>query len=298
MELLQLEYFKAVAASGHVTETARRLNVTQSSVSRTLGRLEEDLGARLFDRVGRTLQLNEFGRLFLRRAEKALSELAQGRQEIADLSGLDHGFVKLAVNTAGTLPAILRLFQKKHPTTQFHVSMVTTAEMVVLLKRGEMDFGLSSSPVHDDDLDCRIVLQDPILLAVPPGHRLASFRLVGLTELKDENFIGVRSGYGARDLTDAVCRSSGFLPRYIFEGDEPARVQSLVEAGIGVAFVPGTSRSANENLVYLSLADEHLVRDIALLQCQGHYLSKAAQEFQKVVLEFFAGVSEPREPSR
>jgi DNA-binding transcriptional LysR family regulator len=286
MELLQLEYFRAVAESGHVTETARSLNVTQSSVSRTIQRLEEDLGTRLFDRVGRTLRLNDFGRVFLRRVEKALSELEQGKREIRDLSSLERGFVKLAVNTAGTLPGILGLFRKKHPNTQFHVSMVKTNEMVALLKKGDVDFGLSSSPVAEDDIHCQIVLLDRIVLAIPRGHLLAGHNPVDLSKLKEENFIGVKSGYGARDLTDSVCQSAGFLPRYIFEGDEPARVNSLVEAGIGVAFVPDTSRSTNESIEYLEL-DDRFVREIAFLRCEDHYISKAAEEFQNVVLEFF-----------
>jgi DNA-binding transcriptional LysR family regulator len=294
MELLQLEYFKAVAESGHVTETAQRLNVTQSSVSRTIQRLEEDLGARLFDRVGRSLRLNDFGKAFLHRAERALMELEQGKREISDMSSLDRGFVKLAVNTAGTLPSILGLFRKKHPNTQFHVSMVKTIEMVLLLKKGDVDFGLSSSPVVDDDIDCQIVLLDRIVLAIPQGHRLAGRSTVDLAELREENFIGVKSGYGTRDLTDLVCKSAGFLPHYIFEGDEPARISSLVEAGIGVAFVPETSRGTNESGECLDLMDDRFVREIAFLRRKDHFISRAAEEFQNVVLEYFTAYAAQR----
>lgn len=83
MELLQLQYFLAVARLEHVTEAARNLHVTQSSLSKTIQRLEEDLGVPLFDRVGRNLRLNEFGSRFLRRAERALFELEQGSRSLA-----------------------------------------------------------------------------------------------------------------------------------------------------------------------------------------------------------------------
>lgn len=298
MELLQLEYFKAVAESGHVTETAQRLNVTQSSVSRTIQRLEEDLGAQLFDRAGRSLLLNDFGKAFLRRVESALMELEQGKREIEDMSGLDRGSVKLAVNTAGTLPGILGLFREKHPDTQFHVSMVKTAEMILLLKKGEVDFGLSSSPVAEADIECQILLLDRIVLAIPKGHRLAGRKFVELAELKEEKFIGVKSGYGTRDLTDSVCKSAGFLPHYIFEGDEPARIGSLVEAGIGVAFVPETSRGTNAIGEYLDLNDDRFVREIAVLRRKDHFISRAAEEFHTVVLEFFASYAAQRKRSQ
>jgi len=293
LELLQLEYFQAVARSGHVTETAQRLNVTQSSVSRTIQRLEEDLGAPLFDRVGRSVRLNDFGRAFLYRVDRALMELDQGRREIRDLSSVEAGFVKLAVNTAGTLPAILGLFRQRHPRTQFHVSMVKTSEMVLLLKKGEVDLGLSSSPVEEDEIHCQVVLRDRIVVAIPPGHRWAGRSTIPVSELREEKFVGVKTGYGTRDLTDAVCRSEGFLPEYIFEGDEPARIGSLVKAGIGVAFVPETSRDPGEPGAFLGL-DDRFVREIALLRRKDHFLSKAAAEFQNVVLGFFSSYTAPK----
>lgn len=144
MELLQLRYFLTLARCEHVTEAAGKLHVTQSSLSKTIQRLEDDLGAPLFDRLGRKLRLNEFGRTFLRRTEKALFELEQGKQEIADLSNPDHGTLQLAVTTASTLPGILREFRKNKPNVQFHVQMVTLDDMCTLLHRGEIDFCLSS----------------------------------------------------------------------------------------------------------------------------------------------------------
>lgn len=218
MELLQLQYFLVVARLEHMTEAARNLHVTQSSLSKTIGRLEEDLGVPLFDRIGRKLRLNEFGSSFLLRAERALFELEQGKQELRDLSSPEHSTLKLAVTTASTLPNILREFRKKRPHIQFHVQMLTTQEMVTLLHRGEVDFCLSSPPIEGDDIECQIVFIDPILVAVPMGHRLADRSSISLIELKDEWFVGVKKGYGTRDLIDSVCKSVGFVPKYVYEG--------------------------------------------------------------------------------
>lgn len=287
MELLQLQYFLAVARSEHVTEAARSLHVTQSSLSKTIQRLEEDLGVPLFDRAGRKLRLNEYGSRFLRRAERALFELEQGRQELGDLSGPGQGTIELAVTSASALPGILREFRKKHPHIQFHVQMLTTQELVALLHRGEVDFGLSSPPLPGDGLECRIVYAAPILVAVPRGHRLDGRSRVALAELKDEWFVGVKKGFHARDLIDSACRSAGFEPRYVYEGNEPARLASLVEAGIGIGFIPGTARDSREQIHYLQVDEQELVMEIALFWRQDRYISRAAQVFREVVVDYF-----------
>ncbi|WJQ83173.1 LysR family transcriptional regulator [Brevibacillus brevis] len=290
MELLQLQYFLTVARMEHVTEAARSLHVTQSSLSKTIQRLEEDLGVPLFDRTGRKLRLNEFGSKFLCRVERALFELEQGKLELHDLSNPEHGTLELAVTTASTLPNILREFRKKRPDIQFHVQMLSTQEMVTLLHRGEVDFCLSSPPIQDDDIECEIVFIDPILVAVPRGHRLADRSIVSLTELKDESFVGVKKGYGTRDLVDSICKSVGFVPTYVYEGDEPARLIQLVEAEIGIAFIPSTARDSREQITYLRVENDELVREIALLWHKSRYISRAAQEFREVVVDYFGDV--------
>ncbi|MFC0215714.1 LysR family transcriptional regulator [Paenibacillus chartarius] len=291
MELLQLQYFLAVARLEHMTEAARSLHVTQSSLSKTIGRLEEDLGVPLFDRTGRKLRLNEYGTRFLRRAERALFELEQGKQEIRDVSNPEQGTIELAVTNASTLPTILREFRKQHPHTQFHVQMLTTQEMITLLQRGEADYGLSSPPIHGDDMECQIVFIDPILVAVPEGHRLANRSSAALTELKNESFVGVKKGYLTRDLVDDVCLSAGFAPNYVYEGNEPARLTALVEAGIGIGFIPSTAVNPREHIRYLRIEDHELVREIALLWHRDRYISRAALAFREVVVQYFGALS-------
>lgn len=287
MELLQLNYFLTVARCEHVTEAAGKLHVTQSSLSKTIQRLEDDLGVPLFDRIGRKLRLNDFGRTFLQRTEKALFELEQGKREIADLSNPDQGTLQLAVTTASTLPGILREFRKNKPDIQFHVQMVSLENMSRLLHRGEVDFCLSSPPIQGDDIECQLLYDDPIVVAVPMGHRYADRTSIQLTELKDEWFVGVKQGYGVRDMVDSVCQSVGFVPKYVYEGDEPARLTALVEAEIGLAFIPSTARNPHERIRYLQVEEHQLVREIALLSHKNRYISKAALEFRSVVMDYF-----------
>ncbi|WP_172193688.1 LysR family transcriptional regulator [Saccharibacillus qingshengii] len=294
MELLQLQYLMTVARLEHMTEAAHALHVTQSSLSKTIRRLEEDLGVPLFDRTGRRLRLNESGKVFVRRAEKALFELEQGRREVQDLSDPAEETVKLAVTAGSRLPAILSEFRKRRPGAKFHVQMQTTREMQESLQRNEVDFALSSPPVQGAGIGCRIVHRDPLILAVPEGHHLAGRPSIELVQLKGESLVGVKKGYGTRDLVDQVCRSKGISLDYVYEGDEPTRLLALVEAGIGLAILPETARGRHESVCYLRLEEADLSREIALLWTEGRYHSQAAEQFRTVVLEHFKKMTEER----
>ncbi|MNI77099.1 HTH-type transcriptional regulator GltC [compost metagenome] len=122
-------------------------------------------------------------------------------------------------------------------------------------------------------------------------HKRQERTRIELSELNDESFVGVKQGYGTRDLADSVCRLAGFVPKYVYEGDEPTRLVSLVEAEIGIAFIPGTARDARQNISYLQVEDRTLVREISLLWHKNRYLSQAARDFREVVIHYFAGLS-------
>jgi LysR family transcriptional activator of glutamate synthase operon len=293
LELLQLEYFRTVAHLEHMTEAARSLHVTQSSLSRTIQRLEEDLGVPLFDRTGRKLRLNEFGRSFLQRVERALFELEEGKREITDLTSAEYGTIKLAVNTANMLPHILRQFREIRPNVQFHVQQLDTHEMEICLKKGEVDFCLSSPPIQGEDIECDIVLQERIYVIVPATHHLANRSSVCLSELSDEWFVSLKSGYGMRDLTDRYCKMAGFKPKIAYEGDEPATLIALVQAELGVSFVPESSMYiwAPEDIVYLQIEKPECKRAIGLSRYQGRYFSKAAQAFRKVLIKHYQTIT-------
>ncbi|MEJ8305177.1 LysR family transcriptional regulator [Saccharibacillus sacchari] len=293
MELLQLQYFIEVARTEHMTEAARTLHVTQSSLSKTIRRLEEDVGAPLFDRNNRRLRLNEFGVLFLKRAEKALFELEQGKREIRDLANREPDTLKLVVTAASTLPPILSEYRRRMPKIQFHVERLTAGEMQERLRRGEADFGLSSPLAAEEGIGCEVVHIDPIVAALPSDHPLAEKPMLSLNELRDEWLIGVKKGYGTRNLIDDAAQRYGFTPHYVYEGDEPSRLISLVEAGIGVAFIPATAIEKRERIRYVALQETELVREITLLWNTDRYISHAAKIFRDVVLAYFAEKIEP-----
>lgn len=290
MELQQLKYFQVVARLEHMTKAAEELHITQPSLSITIARLEEALGAPLFDRFGRNIKLNEFGQLFLKRVERIFRELEEGKREVRDLAGLELGTVNLASTNLVFLPSLLRSFLEKYPHVKFRLVQDTVANMQKQLADGLVDFCVTSPPILGEGIKSLPVLNEEIVLIVPNHHRLAGRESIDILEVKDEAFINVKKGYSMRDLTDQYCQQKGFTPNTLFEVDDPSLVAEIVESGLGIAFYPlnaWTRRANNNKFTCLYLKGAPPKRTISLSWLENRYLSKASRSFRDFILHYF-----------
>src|SRR5215510_5318270 len=294
MDLLQLHYFRTVARLEHVTRAAEELMVAQPALSKTIARLEAELGVPLFDRRGRRITLNTCGQAFLRHVERVFIEMEDGRQELADLAGLECGTVTVAATTLRLLPDLLGAFRDRYPGVNFRLSQASTAEMQAWLVSGEIDICLASAPIVCPAIRSVALFTEEILLAVPPRHRLAGRGHIPLAEVTAEPFISVKRGYWSRDLTDEACLQAGFIPNIICEGDEPGALRSLVAAGLGVAFLPTSSQraGAGPEVAWLHITEPVCERTVSLVWREDHYLSAAVRRFQQFAVEYFAAPPE------
>ncbi|MGA5199502.1 LysR family transcriptional regulator, partial [Streptomyces exfoliatus] len=140
MDLLQLRYFQAVARYEHISRAAEELRVAQPSLSRTLGRLEAELGSPLFDRQGRRIRLNQYGAIFLRHVDRALRELDDGRRALRDARDTGLGRVSVASETLLTITHLLGSFRAAYPRADSRLFQSTAQEMGRQLRAGEVDF--------------------------------------------------------------------------------------------------------------------------------------------------------------
>jgi DNA-binding transcriptional LysR family regulator len=290
MDLLQLEYFCALARTQHVTRAAAELGVAQPSLSRSIARLEQDLGVPLFDRQGRLLRLNRFGVAFLGAVTRALSQLEEGRREVTDIAGLQQGQIAIAATTLRWIPEVLQSFRRQHPRVRFRLIQSETEAMRRQLEAGEIDLGLTSQPMLGPNIRWQAVVTEEILLAVPAKHRLARRRRVDLSEVRDEPFVSLKRGYDTRDLTDGFCLQAGFTPRSVCEVDEPAAIRALVRAGLGIAFLPEASwrTTGEDEPLPVHIGRPRCERSLGLAWREDRYLSVAAREFRRFVVEYFA----------
>lgn len=294
MDLLALRYFRSVARLEHISRAAEELRVAQPSLSRTIARLEDELGVPLFDRQGRQIRLNRFGALFLRRVERVLNELDDARRELADAAGLEHGSVAVAAETALTLVEMLSAFQRDHPGVDVRLFQATAAEMERRLAERRVDLCVASQPVTGPGLHTQELLREEVLLAVPVDHRLAGRERVTVRELADEPFVTTRPGHWQRALADRLFAAVGLEPRVVCEGDEPGVTQYLISSGLGIGLVPAMSRqvvtelSAQPAVSWVRVEGADAVRVLSLVRRTDAYLSVAAERLADFVVRWFA----------
>ncbi|AYF09140.1 MULTISPECIES: LysR family transcriptional regulator [Bacillus] len=292
MELLQLKYFQTVARLEHMTKAAEELHIAQPSLSKTIARLEKDLGVPLFDRQGRQITLNSFGKVFLKRVERIFHELSEGEREIKDLAELQQSSITLAVSIPRILPELLGSFLLEHPNVRFQQFLASTPSMKRQLDNIEIDFCISSVPIEGEEIIWEPLITEEIFLVVPSGHRLSGRESIHLHEVKDEPFISMNTGYGFRHLTDKFCKEAGFTPHIAFEVDEPTVISDLIKQGLGIAFVPSLTLLKNSTLALnkLRIIEPNCERTIGLSWSKKRYLSKTAQQFREFVIDYFSNI--------
>ncbi|TVX93810.1 LysR family transcriptional regulator [Paenibacillus agilis] len=287
MDTLHLYYFRTIARIQHMTKAAEELQMTQPALSKIIARLEEDLGIPLFDRQGRNIRLNNFGKAFLRKVEIALDALEDGRKEIEELSGLYSGSIHLAVTSVEHLSSPLADFLSQYPKTDFRITQVSMMELEPLLLSGDVDICLTALPTQHAGVCSSHVLEEQIYLTVPPNHRFSDRQSISLAEAAAEAFIGYNEGQFYQPLNDIFFEEAGFHPKYICRVNEPSAIASLVRAGVGVALVGECGRSADSPLSLLKIHDHSTKRNYKFIWLESRYLSEAAKTFMEFVTEFF-----------
>lgn len=282
----QLARFLAVAHAEHVTRAAQEAAVPQSTLSRAIARLEADLGVELFVRSGRTVRLSRAGRILLRHAERAAAEIVAGVQEIrgeADPVRGRVGFAFLSALGASTVPGLLREFRAAHPHARCDLVQGGHGVLLERLRAGDVDLALTSPAPGDEGVEVELLGEEPLLLAVPAGHRLAARADVALAEAADEPFVGFLPGFGLRGTLERHAAQAGFRPRLAFEGGDIETVRGLVGAGLGVALLPAATHPIAGDVVEVPVHSPRAVRPIALVGVAGRTLAPPAAALRAIV---------------
>ena len=285
MQVDELRWFVAVVDEANVTRAAAALHVSQPALSRSLRRLEDHVGVRLFDRVGRSLQPNAHGRVLAARARRALEEIDAGYAAVRRTADPEAGEVRLGfLHTLGTwlVPELIGAYRAAHPDVRFLLSQDGAGALRDRLLEGRLDLALTSPRPDDARAEWRSLLREPLRLAVPPGHRLAERRRARLADVAGDDFVMVRAGHGLRGLTEDLCARAGFRPRIAFEGEDAETLRGLVAAGLGVAVLPAR-RDPPDSPPLLALADRGAAREVGLAWHAERYRSPAVTAFAAFV---------------
>jgi LysR family transcriptional regulator, hydrogen peroxide-inducible genes activator len=284
LEIHQLRYFCAVARTGNFTRAAEQEHVAQPSLSQQILKLEDELGAKLFDRLGRTAPLTRFGEIFLRRAQGILRELGEARSEIQDMAGVETGHVVLgAIATIAPycLPGALGSFSRKYPTIRLNVLEDITPVLLTRLHEGSIDLALVALPVPGQELVSDQIFSERLRIVVPDSHPLAARKRATLDQIEGEPFLLLKEGHCFRQTTISACRRAKVNPNVVFESGQFATILGMVAAGMGVSVVPEMAVEPRKGCSFVPIADDRAFRRIGLVRLKSHFQTRAEVALMK-----------------
>ncbi|OLO37942.1 hypothetical protein BTR23_12320 [Alkalihalophilus pseudofirmus] len=286
MEPKILRYVLMLANEKNFSKAAKKLHLSQPSLSYQIAKLEKELGVLLFNRGKGKIHLTFAGEKFVERTIKIIDELEQLRNEMLDVAEMKKGQLiigSLATTGAYLLPNTIAIFKEKYPGIELVLLEDTTTNLELLVSRGEVEISLLSMPVENTELEVETILEEDILLAVPNSHRLANHREINLSDCSEDHFILTKQENGFRKTTENLCHKAGFEPKVIFESINIHTCQSLVLSGMGITFVPSMILDDNKflnTLKYLPIKKPaYPKRNVVFAYKNGRYLSKAARAF-------------------
>lgn len=299
MELKQIEYFLQLAQMQHVSQTADFLNISQPTLSKSLSRLEEDLGVTLFDRVGNRLRLNNNGQHFYESAKQAL-QILNSASLFAKRSAYEiSGNISIACLTfAPILIPCISEYMELNPLAniqllQYNHSLNRATDM-------EYDFILLSAQDTLENNQNGWVIQnlfsEKIFFVIGPRHpQFHRFEEDGgdfdLTYFSDASFVTMRLDHHFSDFTYKICQEAGFFPRSYFQTDDFLLKMNILREGLAVAFLPACCIEEAKRLCpgvkVFTLQQASTTRRIQMMRRRKHLLSETALDFWDFLLEHF-----------
>jgi len=282
MQIHQLRYFCAVARTGSFTRAAQHEHLAQPSLSQQIRKLEDELGTRLFDRLGRTVRLTRMGEAFLPRAEDILRQLASAKSEIHEMAGAEQG--KLVIGAIPTIaPYFLALalasFAREFPRVQVSVIEEPTQDLLNRIHEGSVDLALLALPVPADHCLCQELFRERLYVVLPVHHRLASLRRLQLKQIEHDPFLLLKEGHCFRENTLAACRRARLRPNVVLESGQFSTILAMVAAGTGVSVVPEMAVERREGCRFIPLADESAYRRVGIAELKQHFRSRVHRAF-------------------
>jgi LysR family hydrogen peroxide-inducible transcriptional activator len=282
MEFNQLRYVCAIAETGSFSRAAERCHVAQPSLSQQVLKLEEDLGAKLFDRLGRSIRLTEAGRAFLPHARSILHQMEAARTGVEEKRKDVRGSVAAGVIPTIApylLPRYTASFAKKYPEARLRIVEETTPVLVESLRNLSIDLAILALPLRHKEFELFPLRTEPLFAVLPKDHPRAGQKSLTLKDLRGEPFVMLRDGHCFRDLSVATCARARVTPRIVFESGQFSSLLGMVAAGIGVSLVPEMAIDRNAPCSYVRLSDIRATRTIVAAVLHGRSFSRIQQSF-------------------
>lgn len=293
MTLEQLRIFVAAAECEHVTRAAEALRLTQSAVSAAIAALESRYGVTLFDRVGRRIELNEEGKLFLSEARAILARASAAELALSEMSGLKRGTLRVhASQTIASywLPPRLVAFKRVYPQIEIQLSVGNTAQTASAVIDGSAELGFVEGQVDEPILKQSTIDRDRLAIVVASSHPWARKKHLTNKDILEGEWVLREPGSGTRSEFEAALVSKGISPealKIVLQLPTNEAVRAAVVAGCGVTAISEfVVEAALRTRALVAMKFELPVRPFLVARHRERYQSKAAQEFLKIVAKF------------
>ncbi len=270
-----------MARAGSFTKAADDLGISQPSLSEQIAKLEQSLGAALFERLNRRIELTPLGDAILGKAQALLEDAAALPEHFERAREGVHGPLRV-----GSIPTILpyflapllKGFTEQCPDVDLHLREGTTSELVAQVLDGMIDVAVLSLPVEGAGLVMKELFRDPLFLAVPDGHPLAAADKVPLRRLASERLLILKDGHCLRDETLEICDRARARFAGQVEADQFLTIFELIRAGFGVSIVPEMARGLSSGCRLIEI-EPKASRRVGYIRLERRYLSKALEAF-------------------
>lgn len=282
MELNQLRYLCAIVDTGSFSRAAESCHVAQPSLSQQISKLEDELGARLFDRLGRSVRLTEAGRAFLPHARTVLHQTELARSEVDGRRRDARGTVIVGVIPTIApyyLPERITGFMEKFPDATLRIVEETTPVLLESLRNLSIDIAILSLPIRHREFETTPLLTERLYAALPRDHPRAGASGIALRELREERFVMLRDSHCFREISLAACHRAHLDPRIAFESNQISSLLGMVAAGVGVSLVPEMAIGSGADCSYVRISDPKAARTIAAARLKGRSFSRVQEAF-------------------
>jgi DNA-binding transcriptional LysR family regulator len=284
LNVARLKVLDEVARRGSFSAAADALDYTQSAISQQIAALEQEAGMTLLERHPRGVSLTAAGQTLVGHAEGILARLESAEAALGAIAGLRGGRLRMAsFPTAGAtlMPLAIATFRARHPDIELTLAEGEPEQIAPRLRAGELDLALLfefGDSAGAEELTRVELLEDPLYLALPREHKLATKRKLRLEDLSGEAWVQTSSSSPCARQVVRSCHAAGFEPNVAFESDDYQTVQGLVAAGVGVALIPELALNpvVREDIAIRALSPRPPVRQVVAATPAGARLLPAA----------------------
>ncbi|WP_277713641.1 LysR family transcriptional regulator [Bacillus atrophaeus] len=285
MELLQLKYFQTVAFTEHMSKAAKLLNIAQPSLSLTIKRLEDELGTKLFERKGRNIQLSSSGKILLKHVNRIFTEIENAQMEIQSEEHQIANVIRISISNARFLSKLISEYINRFPESKIQQGIGVKSGIMMSLKKGDIDLGIASHPIQDEEIESCVLINEDIVLVLPSNHRYADETEISLSQVADEPFISLANNEEYSGFTTSLCEKAGFSPNNAFEVDSNLLVE-IIKLDQGVALLP-ISVCRTLGLHYIKIADNSATYPVGLSWIRHKVLSSSVRNFRDFIISYY-----------